>query len=96
MIKLKDLLLESFLADAVSPEDRANNIFMSGIYKGVQDKKNGTKTKLGGLPHDFIRGYKSVGVPGFWEKANSWLTNMVGRMGSSLDKRTWREGKEKN
>lgn len=88
MIKLKSLL-----ETKISRVDLENPQFMSGVNLAIQDKKQGNRRKLRGLPDDFIRGYKSVGQESWWSLVNSKLTNWASRFGQSYgDRSTWRSG----
>lgn len=64
---------------------------MSGVFLATQDKKQEKKRNLSGLSDDFVRGYKTVGQPGWWEKVNNALSNFLSQFGKSIgDKRIWR------
>ena len=77
MIKLKSLLEVK-----VSRNDLENPQFMSGVNLAMQDKKQGERRNLKGLPDDFIRGYKTVGQESWWDRANAKLTQWAGQFGS--------------
>lgn len=86
MIKLKTLL-EVKIARA----DLENPTFMSGVNLAIQDKKQGNRRKLSGLPDDFVRGYKTVGQESWWSIVNSKLADWAARFGQSYgDRSIWR------
>lgn len=71
----------------VSPSDRENNVFMTGLKLALQDKKQGNKRNLKGYPEDFIRGYKTVPQDSWWDKINDRLTSFASDFGKSYGKR---------
>ena len=86
MIKLKSLLEVK-----IARVDLENPQFMSGVNLAIQDKKQGHRRSLRGLPDDFVRGYKVVGQESWWEIINSKLADWAGRFGQSYgDRGIWR------
>ena len=71
----------------VSKADRQNPDFMSGLKQGVYDKAHDVSNSLEGHSDDFIRGYKTVKRPGWWDNFNAWLTQRAADLGNSYGKR---------
>jgi len=86
--ELDILPLQEALTEAhISPEDKENIAFMTGLKLGIQDKNADNKRDLKGYPDDFVRGYKMVARDSWWHKFNDRLTRWAADLGKSYGHR---------